>query len=83
MKDSGIEWIGKIPANWQISKLKYECGGFTNGFSGTQIAYGETEFPVSRIETISSEKIDMTKVGYVKKIPSRYKLNTNDFKLLP
>lgn len=79
MKDSGIEWIGKIPANWQISKLKYECGGFTNGFSGTQIAYGETEFPVSRIETISSEKIDMTKVGYVKKIPSRYKLNTNDF----
>lgn len=23
MKDSGIEWIGKIPENWMISKLKY------------------------------------------------------------
>jgi type I restriction enzyme S subunit len=23
MKDSGIEWIGKVPKNWKISKLKY------------------------------------------------------------
>lgn len=25
MKDSGIEWIGKIPANWEVKKLKYLC----------------------------------------------------------
>ena len=24
MKDSGIEWIGMIPKNWNISRLKYE-----------------------------------------------------------
>ena len=23
MKDSGVEWIGEIPINWNISKLKY------------------------------------------------------------
>lgn len=23
MKDSGIEWIGKIPQNWTTKKLKY------------------------------------------------------------
>ena len=23
MKDSGIEWIGEIPANWEIIRLKY------------------------------------------------------------
>lgn len=23
MKDSGIEWIGEIPVNWNVSKLKY------------------------------------------------------------
>ncbi|TQS75885.1 restriction endonuclease subunit S [Ornithinibacillus gellani] len=23
MKDSGIEWIGKIPSNWDINKMKY------------------------------------------------------------
>ena len=23
MKDSGIEWVGEIPAQWQVSKIKY------------------------------------------------------------
>lgn len=23
MKDSGVEWIGKIPAHWEVKKLKY------------------------------------------------------------
>ena len=23
MKDSGIEWIGEIPADWKVSKVKY------------------------------------------------------------
>lgn len=25
MKDSGIEWIGKIPEHWEVKKLKYIC----------------------------------------------------------
>lgn len=32
MKDSGIEWIGDIPANWGKSKLKY-LGGYINGYA--------------------------------------------------
>ena len=32
MKDSGIEWIGNVPSNWKLSKIKYmttqrECVG--------------------------------------------------------
>ena len=23
MKNSGIEWIGDIPSNWQVAKLKH------------------------------------------------------------
>ena len=23
MKDSGIEWIGEIPADWELEKMKY------------------------------------------------------------
>ena len=23
MKDSGVEWIGKIPKDWDITKFKY------------------------------------------------------------
>lgn len=25
MKDSGIEWLGEIPANWEVTKLKYKA----------------------------------------------------------
>ena len=25
MKDSGVEWIGEIPAHWQIKRLKFSC----------------------------------------------------------
>ena len=25
MKDSGVKWIGKIPAHWEIKRLKYNC----------------------------------------------------------
>lgn len=25
MKDSGIKWIGKIPINWKITRIKYIC----------------------------------------------------------
>ncbi len=24
-KDSGVEWIGKIPKNWSVTKLKNQC----------------------------------------------------------
>ena len=23
MKDSGVEWIGKIPQSWKVEKIKY------------------------------------------------------------
>ena len=32
MKDSGVEWIGDIPENWEIRKLRY-LGSCTNGIS--------------------------------------------------
>ena len=25
LKDSGVDWIGKVPSDWQIAKLKYFC----------------------------------------------------------
>ena len=28
-KDSGIKWIGKIPQDWYVKKIKYCCDIFT------------------------------------------------------
>lgn len=32
MKDSGIEWIGQIPENWTVKKIKF-LGSFRNGLT--------------------------------------------------
>jgi type I restriction enzyme S subunit len=31
MKDSGVEWIGAIPASWQVGRIKYYCREITDG----------------------------------------------------
>jgi len=31
MKDSGIEWLGKIPREWGVTKLKYKLNSFESG----------------------------------------------------
>jgi type I restriction enzyme S subunit len=31
MKDSGVEWIGRIPKDWSICKLKWLCEKITDG----------------------------------------------------
>ena len=32
MKDSGIEWIGEIPQDWKVVKIKHLCN-FYNGYA--------------------------------------------------
>lgn len=48
MKDSGIEWIGEIPANWGVSKIKFvadfePCCDFGGISSNDRIAYAPME----------------------------------------
>ncbi|WP_373478367.1 restriction endonuclease subunit S [Geminocystis sp.] len=33
MKDSGIDWLGDIPAHWEVKKLKYVCKIFRGKFT--------------------------------------------------
>ena len=56
MKDSGIEWIGDVPTNWEIIKLKYLfsiIGG--NGFP--DILQGNTtgDYPFCKVSDINGE----------------------------
>lgn len=78
MKDSGIEWIGQIPKDWIVIRLKYCFSGFTNGTSDTQLSSGESFYPVTRIETISSGEINLDKIGYVAFSKKQYLLKTGD-----
>ncbi len=46
LKDSGIEWLGKVPEHWEVKKLKY-VGRLKNGETITADSFeDEGEFPV-------------------------------------
>ena len=70
----------KLRFDYEEYTLKEICEKIENGFSGTQVPY-KTQFPVTRIETISSGKINYEKVGFVDEISERYKLKNGDILL--
>ena len=48
MKDSGIEWIGEIPAEWEVKKTKFIANSMTkgNGITKEEIVIGGDTFCV-------------------------------------
>ena len=65
MKDSGIEWLGEIPADWEIKKLK-TCISFVNGFAFESSALEkEGIFPVIRIGDIKNGKVDFQNTNFI------------------
>lgn len=41
MKDSGVEWLGEIPAHWEVKRLKYLAqGGLVNGLFKKKEQFG-------------------------------------------
>lgn len=71
MKDSGVEWLGEIPAHWAIKRLKFLTkGGLVNGIFKKKDEYGTgtllvNVFDVYRenflIDPSSLERVETTK----------------------
>lgn len=56
MKDSGIEWIGKIPKDWEIARLKYKLSeNMKYGASESGIEFSEELPRYIRITDITSD----------------------------
>src|SRR5690606_3864692 len=67
-------------SDWENTTLGQLCCLIRNGFSGNQINQ-TTDFPVTRIETISNGEFDFTKIGFVKIIDESYRLLEGDILL--
>ena len=65
MKDSGVKWLGMVPEHWEVMQFRSLGTGFNNGTATDQLVSGESDYLVSRIETISKGVIDYSKVGYI------------------
>jgi len=61
MKDSGIEWLGQIPAHWEAKRLRFLCK-IETGDGDTQDAVEDGEYPFfvrsPNIETINRYSFD-------------------------
>ena len=74
--------IGKIPKQWKIVRLKDVSLLIRNGYTYRKFNREGKGIPVTRIETISNGKIDISKLAYVEDISDRnitkYKLTAGD-----
>lgn len=63
-KDSGIEWIGKIPENWTISKLKKVTEILTCGYASTP-EYFDDGVPFLSAQNVKNDKLDLLKYNKI------------------
>lgn len=52
MKDSGVEWIGEVPEEWNVKRLKYVLDSIRNGASAASYEYKPDSFRYVRITDI-------------------------------
>lgn len=64
MKDSGVEWLGKVPRHWKASKLKNYTTQIVDGAHFTP-TYTETGVPFLRVTDVTSKTIDFNKIKYI------------------
>lgn len=82
MKNSGIEWIGDIPAHWETKRLKY-LGTAQNGltYEPSDMVFNDGTL-VLRSSNIQDGKLDLDDTIYVScKIPSVIVLQKDDILL--
>lgn len=59
MKDSGIEWIGKIPKDWEALKLKRIIESVKNGVWGDDEQHNTNDIPCIRILNFNRNKMEI------------------------
>lgn len=67
MKDSGVDWIGDIPANWEVVKLKLLANKIVDGahFTPTYVDNGVPFLRVTDLTKMRSGRINWDEVRYI------------------
>ena len=67
-KDSGVEWIGKIPSHWKISRLRYLHQIMFSGQWGSDPTDSENIVFVVRVSEFDYTRLKISKVPTVRKL---------------
>ncbi|HBJ1650182.1 TPA: restriction endonuclease subunit S [Clostridium botulinum] len=80
MKDSGVEWIGEIPEQWQCVKLKLKVNT-TKGYAFKTDIFQEKGIPLIKASDIKNRTVVKSNVfikSEFKELNSNVELSTND-----
>lgn len=75
MKDSGIEWIGEIPKEWETTKMKY-IGKYINGYAFNPSDWTSKGKPIIRIQDLTGSNDNPN--YYEGEIDSKYSITKGD-----
>lgn len=75
MKDSGIEWIGEIPKEWETTKMKY-IGKYINGYAFKPSDWTSKGKPIIRIQDLTGSNDNPN--YYEGEIDSKYSITKGD-----
>ncbi len=70
MKDSGVEWIGKIPEGWELRKFSHICDKIVVGYVGSIESFytdAEEGIPLLKTGNVDYGKINIENLNYVTK----------------
>ncbi len=59
-KDSGVEWLGKIPAHWDLLRLKNAVVDCVNGFWGDEPKNNEEDIIVLRVADFNRDQLNIS-----------------------
>ena len=85
MKDSGIEWLGEIPANWEVKKLKY-CFDIIGGYAFNSSDFQSMGIQLVKIGNLYQNQLQLDRQPTFlplsfKEIYSNYLVKKNDILL--
>src|SRR5262249_42298223 len=60
LRDSGIAWLGAIPNNWSVSRLRRACSEIFLGLTSTVDYVNEGGFPLVRALNIAGGKLEFS-----------------------
>jgi type I restriction enzyme, S subunit len=86
LKDSGVEWIGKIPEHWEVVKLKFVCDFINDGTHGSY-PRAEHGYRLLSVRNMIDDKFvfrdDDSRVSekHFKEISSKFQIEKGDLQL--
>lgn len=59
MKDSGVEWLGEVPAHWEVMPLKRDLSFLTSGSRGWASNYSDEGAVFVRIGNLTRNRVNL------------------------